>query len=68
MKHFVITFWLEECRLRGAAGGMGGWAGSHQMLVRAKSMRDAFRKYAHPAADCYKVEIVPIHYARGLEK
>jgi len=67
MKHFLITFWLEESRLRGACGGLGNWAGAHQMLVRAKNMREAFRKYAHPQDDCYKVEIVPIHYTRGIK-
>lgn len=68
MKTFLITFWLQESSMRERLGGLGQWPGAHQMVVKAKNMRAALNKYAHPADDCYKIEIVPIHYERGLDK
>jgi len=60
MKQFLITYWLEQNRLR--RGAIGPWAGAHTMMVTAKTMREAMVNFAHPAdCDCYKVEIVPIH-------
>jgi len=64
MPQFVITYWLEENRIR--TGAVGPWAGAHTKLVKAENMREALVKFAYPAdCDCYKVEIIPIHNEEG---
>ena len=59
MKHFLITYWLEENPRR--LGTFGRWAGGHTQLVKAESMRKALDRAFPADCDCYKMEIVPVH-------
>lgn len=63
MTHYMITYWLVENRQRRGAVGPG--AGRYNIVVQAKSMREALEKHAYPAdCDCYRMEIVPVHDIR----
>lgn len=60
MSHYMITYWLVENRQR--RGAVGPVAGRYNIVVQAKSMREALEKHAYPAdCDCYRMEIVPVH-------
>jgi hypothetical protein len=60
MSLFVITYWVEECQRRAACGGLGAWAGAHNVLVEADDFSEAV-KHCVPGPDCYRVEIAPVH-------
>jgi hypothetical protein len=60
MPKFIVTYWVEENHQRGACGGLGAWAGAHNVIVEAKTFAKALEECA-PAGDCYRMEIAPIH-------